>query len=63
MVLADGSSTRDALRLGLVAHVVRHGSRATRRMARRLAALDPVVGRRRCLRAAHDTTPRTARRA
>jgi len=51
---------RDALRLGLVARVVggRELAAATRRTARRLAALDPAVvaAVRRCLRAAHDTT-------
>jgi enoyl-CoA hydratase/carnithine racemase len=48
----------EAARLGVVARVVPRGQlgTATRRLARRLAALDPVVvdAVRRCVRAAHD---------
>jgi enoyl-CoA hydratase/carnithine racemase len=50
----------EARRLGFVTQVVREGALAstTRRLARRLAALDPsvVAAVRRCLRAAHDGT-------
>jgi enoyl-CoA hydratase/carnithine racemase len=50
----------EARRLGLVTQVVRGPelARATRRLARRLARLDPgvVTAVRRCLRAAHDGT-------